>query len=225
MDMLSHILRRILPVLLIISSTAFALAPGWVAKGVVLEYSVGSDDVTFTVHERNSTDIQIKIESKTDGKAVENAAWSFGQFWFDKNLLQSATKGSSVDEFTVIDTGTETYAGKSWETVTLEGVISKAKTVRVYDKESGLMLKQSVQVEGTPPVVIKKIKVPNWKAEAPIPPAFIQEPKIDNAMNKTEAVPYMEKEQVIEKGKETGESSCIAGAVLLMLAGLVFLKN
>lgn len=248
--MLSKTVARILPMLLIIVSAAFATAPGWVAEGVVLHYSVDGDTVIFTVTERTSTEVSIEIDTGAPqkNKATENASLTFGQFWFDDSLLEDASRGDDIDEFEVTAVGSQTFAGKQWDTVTLEATISGAKTVRVYDRDSGLMLKQTVQVSGAPAVTLTKYTVPDFGTVAPPPPEPTTPPPTEPtepADETTEPTPPSEPPEPYddavqpdvttpdttpptdapEEAEPEGKKSCLAGAVLLMLVGLVFVRS
>ena len=226
--MSSKIIPRIIPMIFVFVSAAFAAAPGWVAKGVVLDYSVDGDTVTFTVTERTSTEIKIKIDSY---KATENTSLNYGQFWFDNSLLEDASKGDKLEEFTVKEEETQTFAGTQWDTVTLEAVISDAKTTRVYDRESGLMLKQTVQADGAPVVTLTKYNVPNFNAVAPPPPS-IAEPSQPSTQTTSETPEPQDSEtkvtDPVKESAETGEEPekpCLASVLLLVLAGVLFIKS
>lgn len=168
--MLSTKIAKIIPMLLLFVSAAFATAPGWVAKGVVLEYDMDGDTVTFTVTDRTSSEVEFDIKTKKTFKATENASGLYGQFWFDESKLKSASKGHHIDEFEVTGTSSQTFAGKKWDTVTLVGTISGARTTRIYDKDSGLMLKQTVMVADAPAVTLEEYTIPDFGASAPPPP-------------------------------------------------------
>jgi hypothetical protein len=250
--MLSKAIARILPMLLIIVSAAFATAPGWVAEGVVLEYSVDGDTVIFTVTERTSTEVSIEIDTGAPEKsmATENASLTNGQFWFDDSLLEDASDGDDIDEFEVTAEGTQTFAGKQWDTVTLEATLSGAKTVRIYDRDSGLMLKQTVQVSGAPVVTLTEYTVPDFEEAAPPPPEPppAEEPT-EPADETTEPTPPSEQPQPEPYDDTTqpdvttpdttppadtteeaepgppAKKPCIPAAALLMLLGFVFFRS
>ncbi len=162
---------QILAMLLIFLPLCFSKAPDWVAKGVSLEYSVGSSKATFVVTDRNSTDIRLDITTVKTNKATENASLQYGQFWFDDSLLGGASVGKKIGDFEVKAIGSMTFAGKEWSAITLEGTISDAKTTRIYDKQSGLMLKQTVNAEGAPTITLTKFTIPAFESAAPPPPA------------------------------------------------------
>ena len=158
---------RALLLLLVLAAAAYATAPGWVAKGASLNYSAGTDTISFTVLERNSSDIRIQIKlssAQNPYTGVENASGQYGQFWFDKDQF------SNPEGFSVVGQSSQSFAGKSWNTITLQGMVSGAQTTRVYDKDSGLMLKQTVGAPGAPVVTLMQYYVPNWQAPAPPPP-------------------------------------------------------
>ncbi|HSB46569.1 MAG TPA: hypothetical protein VLD37_01035 [Candidatus Bilamarchaeum sp.] len=168
---------RYLLLVLVLSAAAFSTAPAWVVKDTVVEYSVGSDKITFTVLSNNGTDVKMQIKPSTAPNsytATENASAMYGQIWFDSELLSGASYGRTYGDLTVTDEGTETYAGKEYHTITLNGEISGSDTTRVYDKETGLMLKQTVTAAGAPQVVLAKFTPP--AAPAPPPPPPPQQP-------------------------------------------------
>jgi hypothetical protein len=165
-------------------------------------------------------------------------------------LLEDADEGDDIDEFEVIDEGTETFAGKQWDTVTLEATISEVKTVRVYDRDSGLMLEQTVDVADAPTVTLEKYTIPDMEAVAPPPPPPEPTPPANDTTepaNETTEPPepelYNDTEQpditttdtttvtdTTEDEEEAepepqGKKKCIGGAILLMLAGLVLVKR
>jgi hypothetical protein len=237
--------------LLVFVSAAFATAPGWVAEGVELEYSMDSDTVTFTVTERTSTEVKMTIDTGKEHQATENASLIYGQFWFDDSLLEDADEGDDIEEFEVIDEGTETFAGKQWDTVTLEAIITEAKTVRIYDRDSGLMLEQTVDVAGAPTVTLEKYTIPDMEAVAPPPPPPPEptppandttepanetteppEPELyndteqpDDTTTDTTTVTDTTEDEEEAETEPQGKKKCIGGAILLMLAGLVLVKR
>ncbi len=172
---------RALVLCLLLLSMSFATAPSWVAPGASLNYSAGSDAVSFTVLSRNSTDIRIQIAVSSAPKPSTDfpgvwivrvaASGNSGQFWFDSSLLATAKTGSNIGDFKVKGSGTQSFAGESWETVTLEATLSGAKTTRVYDKKTGLMLKQTVDASGAPEVIISKYYFPSAAPPPSQPPA------------------------------------------------------
>jgi len=236
--MLSKIFVRIIPVLLILVSVAFAAAPGWVAKGVVLDYSMNGDTVTFTVTERTSTEVKMNIETVKEYTATENASLTNGQFWFDDSLLADASSGDEIDEFRVTDEGTETFAGKQWDTVTLTGTISGAETVRIYDRDSGLMLKQTVQVPDAPEITLTNYVVPNFDMPPPPgsqpttqptgPASEPAQPEPEEEMQPevtTTDTPPTDTSGEPEPAEPPTETCCLPGAVLLMLTGFVLVRK
>ncbi len=247
--MLSKTVTRILPMLLIIVSAAFATAPGWVAEGVVLEYSVNGDTVIFTVTERTSTEVSIEIDTGAPEKsmATENASLTNGQFWFDDSLLEDASDGDDIDEFEVTAEGTQTFAGKQWDTVTLEATLSGAKTVRVYDRDSGLMLKQTVQVSGAPVVTLTEYTVPDFEEAAPPspPPTEPTEPTEETTeptppSEQPQPEPYEDTTQPDVTTPDTtppadtteeaepgppAKKPCLSSALLFTLAGFVLFRS
>ena len=234
--MLSKIFVRILPMLLIFVSVAFAAAPAWVAEGVVLDYSMDGDTVTFTVTERTSTEVTMNIETVEEYTATENASLTNGQFWFDDSLLADASDGDEIDEFRVTDEGTQTFAGKQWDTVTLEGTISGAETVRIYDRDSGLMLKQTVQVPDAPEITLTNYVVPDFDTAPPPsspPTTEPTEPSAPSEPSQPEPEEEIERPGVTttdtpeeaEPEEPPAKKPCLPGAVLLMLVGLVFIRK
>jgi hypothetical protein len=170
---------RNLFVILLLSALGFSAAPSWVVKGAVLEYSAGSDTVTFTVIDRTVENLKIDIKAKsapTSYTANENVSGVSGQFWYDSSILSSATNGQSLGDFSVTDEGKQTYAGKEYDTITLEGTLEEVQTTKVYEKQTGLMLKQTVNAPGAPEVILIKYSPPGAPAPPPSAPPANQTP-------------------------------------------------
>lgn len=233
--MLSKISARIVPMLLLFVSAVFATAPGWVAKGVVLDYSMDGDTVTFTVTERDSDEIRMEIKTGGKYQATENASLDFGQFWFDSSKLKSAKKGDEIGDFKVTGVDTQTIAGKNWDCVTLEASLSGAKTIRIYDKNTGLMLKQTVQDGDAPPVTLKKYFIPDFSApapqSAPLPAGPTEEPDAQTETATPEPAASTSGEQAEDAPAATDDSpeksgdACASGFVLLLLSGFVVARR
>lgn len=248
--MLSHA-SKTLAILLLIANFAFATAPEWIVKGVELEYKVGSDTVVFSVVERNSTEIEIDIKTGPKiQRATENASAITGQFWFDPALLEDASKYHHIeDEYEVVDIKSKTIAGTEWEAVSLETMLSGAKTTKVYDRETGLMLSQTVLAEGAPAVTLKSyslepgtppVEVPEEEVEEQTTepeeevqnePAAEQEPEVTTAEdNEPEATvispgpePSAEAPQEEEQPKK--KPCCPSSLILPALIGLVLIRR
>ncbi len=172
----------------------FAAAPTWVAYGMYVKYTVGTDTIGFTVVNRTADEIRIEIKPASTTEfswATENVTGTYGQFWFDSSLLTDASIGDKIGDFTVTDTGSETYAGRDWDTVTLQATISDAKTTRVYDRDSGLMLKQSVDVTGAPLVTLMQYNIPSL-ANYIAPPPTTLPPEETATANGTTTTPVQE---------------------------------
>jgi hypothetical protein len=168
--------RYLLP-LLLLSAVAFSTAPSWVVKDTVIEYASGSDKITFTVLSNNGSDIKTQIKpsaAPNSYTATENASGLYGQFWFDSAELADAFSGQYIGDFSVTGDGTQTFAGKEYDTITLVGTVSGSETTRVYERQTGLMLKQTVDAPGAPQVVLTKFTPP--AAPAPPPPPVQQPP-------------------------------------------------
>jgi hypothetical protein len=234
--------------ILAVISLAFATAPIWVASGASLTYSAGTDSIAFNVVSANGSDIKINVVPASTGKtntATENASADSGQFWYDNALLSSATVGSTVGDFAVVDESAQQFAGKQWNTITLEDTVSGAKTTKVYDKQSGLLLKQSVDSPGAPVITLTQFTIPGISAQPPAqqpaqPPA--QQPAQnqtqqngtaqpaepqDNATDGTSGEPLIsddgqpsQTEQPAEPAAPAEEKGkCASGFVLLALLG------
>ena len=154
---------KILVILLTFLAIGYSVAPSWVDKGVNLNYTVGNDTVSFTVLNRTGTDLKIEVKPFSASKpstATENASANAGQIWFDNSLLAGASIGSDIGDFSVIEENEQTFAGKEWNTITLQGTIGGATTTRVYDKQTGLLLKQTVNSLGAPTVTLIQVYIP-----------------------------------------------------------------
>jgi hypothetical protein len=164
--------EKIIMALVLLSAIGFSAAPAWIVKGAVLEYSAGTDTVTFTILDRTAENLKIDIKAKSAPSsytANENASGTSGQFWHDSSLLSGATYGSTFGDFSVTDEGKQTFAGKEYDTITLEGTIDEITTTKVYEKSTGLMLRQTVNAPGAPTVTLIKYSPP--AVSAPPPPS------------------------------------------------------
>ncbi|MEW6722239.1 MAG: hypothetical protein AB1324_03180, partial [Candidatus Micrarchaeota archaeon] len=167
-------MQKILYILIALIAAAYATAPAWVTSGANVNYTVGGDTLSYSVVFRNSTDVKMEITNLTNSKIIakptENASGLSGQVWFDDSELENA--GGSIGDFLVTDYGEMTLAGKEWETVTLESDISGYTLTRIHDRETGLMLKQSVNAPGQPVVTLAQFYLPGISP----PPAQPQPP-------------------------------------------------
>ncbi|MBN1169685.1 hypothetical protein JXA56_01550 [Candidatus Micrarchaeota archaeon] len=241
-------LSKSLSLLLLFAGIVFSTAPEWIAEGIELEYAVGGDKVVFSVVERTSTEIRVEIRSGTSVRtAVENTSIISGQFWFDQSLLENASKYQYIEEFLVNSEGSQTFIGERWDTLTLETTLSGAKTTRIYDRKTGLMLKQTVSAEGAPTVTLLKH---NMGGQEPVPepedPESVIEENEPPAINKDPAETAVQEEQ--ENKPETAaqpqvttitptavqtsneeqpkaKKPCIPAAMLLALAAFVATKK
>jgi hypothetical protein len=176
--------KKGLAILLVLLAAAYSTAPSWVATGVSLNYSVGSDAVTFTVLERSGGDINFQVlthSTNHKSTAIENESADYGQFWFDTALLANIYTGSTASDFTVTGENQQSFAGKSWDAVTMQATISGATTTKVVDKNTGLLLKQTVDAVGAPAVTLTQYYIPSL---APTPPPT--QPPANNPANQTQ---------------------------------------
>ncbi len=175
-------------ILLVLFTIAFSSAPTWVVVGTNLNYSTTSNNLSFTVQNVSISQIKTQLKTYSTGGALvstavpnENASAMSGQFWFDPYFLQTAFVGGSIGAFSVTDQGKQTFAGKEWDTVTLEDTEGGATVRRVYDK-SGLLLKETVSVP-TFSVILTQYNIPSIgnSNPAPPPPAPPPQPKNNSA--------------------------------------------
>jgi hypothetical protein len=181
--------RIVLALLMLLAAAGFATAPAWVSKGVNLTYSVGSDSVTFAVLDRSAGDLKIQIFTKSTNHlstATENESADSGQFWFDDSLLENAVKFQHIGDYEVTDVGTGHYAGKDYNTITLTIDVGGATSTKVYDKETGLLLRNTVDAEGAPVVNLQSAYIP---AFAPPPPPVNNTPPPANSTTSPPANP------------------------------------
>jgi hypothetical protein len=233
--------------ILAVISIGFATAPSWVASGASLTYSAGTDSIAFNVVSANGSDIKFNVVPSSTGKtnkATENASADSGQFWFDNTLLSSATVGGTVGDFSVVGESAQTFAGRQWNTITLEDTVSGAKTTKVYDKQSGLLLKQSVDSPDAPVITLTQFAIPGLSAQPPVqqpaqppaqnqtqqnetaPPAGTQ----DNESDGTSGEPLVvddgqsgqteQPEEPAAPAEEKGK--CASGFILMAIAGFLF---
>lgn len=157
-------------VLLLLFGGVFARAPSWISVGTSINYTVGSSVYTFSVTEVTSSQVKIDLKtssSSSTSRLIDNATADSGQFWFDSTLLTSASAGRSIGGYSVVSTGQESYAGKSFQVATLQIILGGVTTTKVFDVESGLLLDQRTSASGSSPVLIRNYYVPAW---APPPP-------------------------------------------------------
>jgi hypothetical protein len=162
-------------ILLAFLSLGFATAPGWVANGTSLNYSSGGNLISFTVIGVSGGQISIAINTtspKSSRAIKEDASAISGQFWFDQPSLAHSYDGELLNGLTVDGTGRQAFAGDTWDTITLEGMVSGAQATQVYDGKTGLLLKQTVDAPGVPDVVLSGYYIPALlPAQNATPPA------------------------------------------------------
>ncbi len=157
--------------ILLVLTVSNAAAPAWVDQGVNLTYTAGSSTLNFYILSRNSTDVKTQItQGSSHYTSTENASGDYGQIWFDSTLLGGVIGGDAVSDFTVSDVSTQSFAGKDWNTVTLQRQIGDSTETRILDQQTGLLLKQSVNAPGAPQVILIQYTIPSLAAPPP-PPA------------------------------------------------------
>ena len=161
--------------LLALVAAAHSTAPAWVASGVNLTYSQGSTTNTYVVTSRTNTDIIYKLTtvSNTGTRSPTldgNASVDFGDFWFDISLLSGQHTGDSVGDYHISDESSQAYAGKTYDTISVQTTVQGATVTRVLDKASGLVLKVSVNVQGVQDVTLAQRYIPAFDATAPQQP-------------------------------------------------------
>ncbi len=189
-------ITRCLVVLMMLLAICYSTAPSWVASGVNLNYSVGTDTVSFSVLDRSGDDIHINqktISTSAQANYLDNASAESGHFWFDSSEFSGESVGNMVGDYDVIAQGSQHFAGKDWDTITLQGTISGATTTFVYDTATGLLLKETVSAAGAPTVTLVSYYVPAW-APPPPPPAPVNNtnatpPHQNASMNNTGSPP------------------------------------
>jgi len=183
---------KIIIALLVMLAVCFSTAPSWVKPGINLNYSVASDLVSFSVLNRTSSDVKLQVFTRSTSRSTypnENASAQSGQFWFDNSSLSSAYSGQDIGDYEVTDVSTQTFAGKQWDTVTLESTLSGAITTKVLDKKTGVLLKQTVSAVGAPAVILQQFYVPDW-VQVPVPPVNnTPPPPVNNTGNVTAPPP------------------------------------
>jgi hypothetical protein len=172
---------KLLPLMLVLLAVCYSTAPAWVDTGVNLNYTVGNDTITFTVASRAADALKIQVKPLSSPKtstATENASGVSGQFWFDTGLIANAYNGKKIGDYQVTAVGKQTYAGKQWDTLTLEIDSAGAHTTKIMDVPTGLLLSQSVVVKGGPTTVItlKQFYIPAFAPPPPPPPANATNP-------------------------------------------------
>ncbi len=194
---------KTLSVLLVLLAVASATAPTWIAPGVSLNYTSGTTSVSFAVTSATSGKIGISLTTSpppNTNNFEENATLTSGQFWFDPNMISHAYQGELINGFTVTSTGPQSFAGQSWNTATLRGIVSGAETSYTYDEQTGLLLEQTVEASGVPNVVLSQYYIPalapppqnitpppqnTTVPPAPQPNATIAPPPVPPAVNTT----------------------------------------
>ncbi len=235
---------KLIIIFLVFAGLIYSTAPSWITKDVSLNYSSGSSKVFFNVINRTQTDLIFEVKTSNSpkpSKATENLSAQSGQFWFDSKLLADASTGSIIGDYSVVKEGKLTFAGKEWDTITLEIYISGAKNTKIYDKKTGLMLKQTVSAEGAPEVTLLALYVPEW---APPPPP-VQEKKPngpvldDSAPNVTDdevtdnvdvlnddlQVGEVEQKPASSPAPEKKPLPCCPSAIILGVLGIVIMRS
>jgi hypothetical protein len=159
---------KTLSVLLVLLSLGFATAPSWIAQGASLNYTSGTTSVSFLVTGVSGSNINIALTTappSATSNIVENATAESGQFWFDNSITSHAYEGELVNGLDVVSTGPQTFAGQSWNAVTLQGMVSDGmgntvETTYIYDEQTGLLLEQTVDASGVPNVVLSQYYIP-----------------------------------------------------------------
>ncbi len=236
-------------VLLIVANMSFAVAPGWIKKGVELEYSVGGDTYSYKVLGRTSDNIVVEITNNDKTRTVnQNASALLGEFWFDSAELKNTSKYRYIDDFEVIDISSKNVGGGTYDTITLKAELSGAITNRIYERETGLLLKQTVSVPGAPVVELENRYIPgiDTEPEAPEPSApeptktnpepvvDEEEPEVVEPVEETDVIPepepYMpsirnepEAEPVPQEPEE--KKCCLSALGLVALAGFVLIRK
>ncbi len=160
---------KTLCILLVILALGFATAPSWIDSGANISYSSGGNTITFSVASRSGDNIQVLLTMSSPmskGTIIENASADSDEFWYDPNLLANSYEGEMFGNLSAMGTSQQSFAGQTWNAITLQGMIDGAQTTRVYDVQTGLLLKQSVDASGAPDVVLVQEYIP-----ALIPPA------------------------------------------------------
>jgi len=158
---------------MILLAICYSTAPSWVASGVNLNYTVGSDTVTFKVINRSGDDLHLNVKylsTAHESNPTENASTESGQFWFDNSELSGVSVGGMIGDYDVIAQGSQHFANKDWDTITLQTSISGATTTFVYDAATGLLLKETISASGAPTITLINYYVPAWAPPPPPPP-------------------------------------------------------
>jgi hypothetical protein len=240
---------KLLSILLVLLALGFAAAPSWIDSGASINYTSGGNAISFTVASRTSTEIQIQLTTtspKTHGTITGNASADSGQFWFDPALLANAYNGETIDDFTVTDTGPQTLAGQSWNTITLQEMISGATSTQIYDVQTGLLLEQTVDADGVPNVVLSKYYIPALAPPPPPPPTNVTPPQNNtpplpqqNVTNVTQNTTTTQKPNTTapaqpapkpsspapSKKTTASSSSCCGSSFILLLVGFVTIRG
>ncbi|MBI5046865.1 hypothetical protein HZC07_03995 [Candidatus Micrarchaeota archaeon] len=178
--------KKSLGILLVLLAVAYSVAPAWVSEGVNINYTMGTDNVSFTVLNRTSTGINLAVKFASASKInrpTDNVSADSGQFWFDNSLLADAFIGRAIDEYIVVDESKKIFAGKEWDTVSLETTVSGAVTTKIFDRKTGLMLKQTVSGVDAPTVTLVAAYIPAFEPAKPPPAPPIIPPANPNTSN------------------------------------------
>lgn len=184
---------RYLFVLLMLMPLVFPTAPSWVAAGANLTYTQGSTTNTYYVQSRSGDDItyQLRIVNSTSTRNPTihgNASDDFGAFWFDISLLSGQHTGDNIGDYYVSDESQQTFAGKQYDSISVQTSVQGATMTRVIDKATGLILKVHVNVAGINDAVLTSRYIPAYDAQSPPPTPPPSSPP-QNATNTTTQPP------------------------------------
>lgn len=157
--------------LLVLLALAYSTAPTWVDSGVSLNYSVGGGQVAFSVTGRTSSDVNINVvQQGSPHTMIENASEDSGEFWYDPSLLANAYGGKMIGVYTVTGQSSMSFAGTTWNTISLQGSVSGASTTKIFDTTTGLLLQQTISTgpSTTQTITLTQEYIPSL---APPPPA------------------------------------------------------
>jgi hypothetical protein len=145
--------RKDIVLALALFSLVNASAPSWVDHGVNVTYTQGSSTMTYYVMSRTSADITYQLRTvSSSGTRMptlsENSSADYGDFWFDTTLIYGGSTGDTFGDYRISDQSSQSYAGKTWDTESVQQTIQGATVTRVLDKQTGLVLKVSVDAPG-----------------------------------------------------------------------------
>lgn len=188
-------IARYLFVLLMLAPLAYPTAPSWVAAGVNLTYTQGSTTNTYFVQSRSGDDITyiLRTVSSTSTRNPTlhgNSSADYGDFWFDTSLLAGQHTGDTIGDYHVSDESQQSYAGKQYDTISIQSSVQGATITRTIDKATGLILKVHVNVAGLSDAVLSSRYIPAYDAQTPPPPSQPPStPPQQNATNGTAQPP------------------------------------